>query len=191
VTAFALLLFAQTLPVVEDVPAAPFRAHVEKLLKDTPEAFTPDGVKEIRAALRAGDSEATQKRLDAHCLFRVHINPESRVKAERGGKPTALVRDRPMLALVRVHNEGGVTHPLAVHSDQAVTPKKDDEDRWVAVEVVDGRLSGRLLEYRVVRLTAKQTGRREATFAFDVGQGTQDLGYRAEVPVLFRISDRK
>ena len=42
-TVFALLLFAQTLPVVEDVPAAPFRAHVEKMLKDTPEAFTPDG----------------------------------------------------------------------------------------------------------------------------------------------------
>jgi hypothetical protein len=190
-TALALLLFAQALPAVEDVPAAPFRAHVEKLLKDAPDAFTPDGVKAIRSALKSGDIEATQKLLDAHCLFGVHINPESRVKAARGGKPAVLVRDTPTLALVRVHNEGGVTHPLAVQSEQAVTTKKDDEARWVAVEVVDGKLSGRVLEYRVVKLTAKQAGRREATFSFDVGQGTQDLGYRAEVPVLFRVSDRK
>jgi hypothetical protein len=27
----------------------------------------------------------------------------------------------------------------------------------------------------------------EASLAFDVGQGTQDLGFRNEVPILFRL----
>ena len=32
-----------------------------------------------------------------------------------------------------------------------------------------------------------QAGKREAVISFDVGQGTQDLGFRSEVPVLFDI----
>src|SRR5205823_8870547 len=30
-----------------------------------------------------------------------------------------------------------------------------------------------------------QAGTREATITFDIGQGTQDIGFRAELPVLF------
>ncbi|MGL4554766.1 MAG: hypothetical protein ACRC33_26675 [Gemmataceae bacterium] len=187
-SALTLLLFAQTLAAVDEVPAAPFRAHVEKLLADHPAAVTPDGAAAVRAALKAGDVTKAQTLIDAHCLFGVHVNPESRVKAVRGGRGAALALGKPTLALIRVHNEGGVTHPLAVHSEQAVTPKGGDAERWVGVEVLDGTLSGRVLEYRVIRLTPRQAGRREATFSFDVGQGTQDLGYRAEVPVLFRVS---
>ena len=46
-------------------------------------------------------------------------------------------------------------------------------------------LSGLELEYRIVRLYSYDAGRREASLAFDVGQGTQDLGFRNEVPILF------
>jgi hypothetical protein len=42
----------------------------------------------------------------------------------------------------------------------------------------------------VLRLTAREGGKREATFRFDVGQGTQDLGFRGEVPVLFTVRAR-
>ena len=42
----------------------------------------------------------------------------------------------------------------------------------------------------MVKLTALKTGKCEATFKFDVGQGTQDLGYRAEVPILFSVRTR-
>jgi hypothetical protein len=38
-----------------------------------------------------------------------------------------------------------------------------------------------------MKLTPAQSGKREATLAFDAGQGTQDLGFRAEVPVLFTV----
>ncbi len=34
---------------------------------------------------------------------------------------------------------------------------------------------------------SSEAGQREATIVFDIGQGTQDLGFRSEVPVLFSI----
>ena len=43
------------------------------------------------------------------------------------------------------------------------------------------------VEYVLLRLTARQVGKREATLMFDVGQGTQDLGFRNEVPILFTV----
>jgi hypothetical protein len=48
-------------------------------------------------------------------------------------------------------------------------------------------LSGLDVEYAVALIYSSESGRREATIAFDLGQGTQDLGFRAEVPVLFTI----
>ena len=48
-------------------------------------------------------------------------------------------------------------------------------------------LSGLDLEYRVLQLYAKEAGKREAKLAFDVGQGSQDLGFRNEVDILFTI----
>jgi hypothetical protein len=41
------------------------------------------------------------------------------------------------------------------------------------------------LEYRIVELYSRDVGRREAKLVFDVGQGTQDLGFRNEVNLLF------
>src|SRR5262249_25343515 len=46
-------------------------------------------------------------------------------------------------------------------------------------------LSGLGVEYRIVELYSRDAGKREASFAFDTGQGTQDLGFRNEVSVLF------
>src|SRR5262249_51702278 len=34
---------------------------------------------------------------------------------------------------------------------------------------------------------SSEAGKREVVLGFDVGQGTQDLGFRAEVPILFTI----
>ena len=46
-------------------------------------------------------------------------------------------------------------------------------------------LSGLKLEYRIVQLYSRDAGKREAKFFFNVGQGTQDLGFRNDVDVLF------
>lgn len=52
-------------------------------------------------------------------------------------------------------------------------------------EARDSVTRGLGLDYRIVRLYSREAGRREAGLAFDVGQGSQDLGFRNEVPILF------
>lgn len=195
---------AQTLALVDDVEWGSFRDDCLRLLValDAVAPLPGDDVTALRALLEQKKPasvrlavQAVQKRLDAHCLLGVSINPESRVKAARGPRAAELVRDRLTLFLLKVSNDGGVTHPLAVRSDQSVLVGNRDTERWVEAAVVndrpfDARLTGRRVEYRLFRLTARQAGKREATFSFDVGQGTQDLGFRSEVPVLFTIRSR-
>jgi len=41
------------------------------------------------------------------------------------------------------------------------------------------------LEYRIIQLYSRDAGKRDAKLSFDVGQGTQDLGFRNEVSLLF------
>jgi hypothetical protein len=47
------------------------------------------------------------------------------------------------------------------------------------------RLSGLEVEYRILQLYARNTGKREAKLSFNVGQGTQDLGFRNDIDLLF------
>jgi len=63
-------------------------------------------------------------------------------------------------------------------------------DRWLDLKMFDQQpfqsaLSGLKLEYRIIELYSRDVGKREAKIAFNVGQGTQDLGFRNDVPVLF------
>jgi hypothetical protein len=190
-----------TLPVVEEVEWTPLRDHCRQLLKTFAETKTPlpaETVRAVRALLdkKADDPQAAahamQQLLDPHCLLAVDINPESRVKALRGPAVPALRQDEETLVLIKVHNDGGVTHQLRLSGPEIVPPGKRDAERWLRAAMVPQdpfgeKLSGRRLEYRLLRLRPRESGKREATFQFDVGQGTQDLGFRAEVPVLFAI----
>ena len=47
-------------------------------------------------------------------------------------------------------------------------------------------LSGLGLEYRIIQIYSRDAGKREAKISFNVGQGTQDLGFRSDVDVLFQ-----
>jgi hypothetical protein len=159
----------------------PLRENCRGLLKELP----PDAARALAPLLEKPPRDpaaAVQKLLDPHCLLGVSINAESRVKAERGPAAATLFEGHPAVVLVKVHNEAGVTHALTV--------SKPGEGRWLEADLPGDRLSGRRLEYRVLRLTAREGGKREATFRFDVGQGTQDLGFRGEVPVLFTVRAR-
>lgn len=189
------------LPVVDDVEFAPLREQCQRLLKalDTLKAPLPaDVAKELRSLIAAGaaDRKETaaklQKLLDAHCLVGVSINPESRVKAARGPAAAELALDRPAFVLIKVHNDAGVTAALAIGGPQIRSKDKTGAEHWLEAAVVaeatlSGKLSGGKVDYVLVRLTAREAGKREATLQFDVGQGTQDLGFRAEVPILFNV----
>jgi hypothetical protein len=202
---FALLptaAAAQTpLPVVQDVAWEPLRDHCRQLLPQLEAAKSPlpvGTVRELKALLDKAPPDpdaavaAVQKLLDAHCLIGVNINPESRVKAVRGPLTVELSRGREVVVLVKVQNEGGVTHPLTVSGPELIVRDKAEAGQWLRAVLPDNeKLSGRGLEYRLLRLTAREAGKREATFRFDVGQGTQDLGFRAEVPILFTVREEK
>ena len=149
--------------------------------------------------------EQVQTVLDPLCLALVTINPESRVKGAPGPAPRKLIQQGWRVFLVKVINEGGVTAELKVTSPNAAplykgsTGKAEPErtikptdvpDRWLDVQLSDSQpleksLSGLKVEYRIIELYSRDVGKREAKLMFDVGQGTQDLGFRNELNLLF------
>jgi hypothetical protein len=148
--------------------------------------LSPGSVRAVEALPPATVTEALQRMLDRWCLVDVHINPEMRVKVARGPARPLLVRRDWRAFLVKVRNEAGTTAALRAGRAHA----SETADRWMEVSMVDdpplaATLSGLALEYRILRLYSHVTGRREASLTFDVGQGTQDLGFRNELPILF------
>ena len=158
---------------------------------------------------RADATKRIQQILDPLCLAEIHINPESRVKVTEGPAPKSLMQQGWRAFLVKVHNEAGVNPELLVQSPNALPvylkgkgarqkPMSDESlvlphqvpDRWLDVSMMNRkplktRLSGLSLEYRVVLLFSRDAGKREASLAFNIGQGTQDIGFRNAVPILF------
>jgi hypothetical protein len=168
----------------------------------------------LEALMQSSDVEAVGKVqgiLDAHCLFAVHINPEMRVKVASGPAKAELVEAGWRQFLVKVANEAGTTAALACvspngaslfDSNTANTPSdrafhqrgkpgaRPATDLWLDLQMFDKQplrptLSALPVEYRLVQLYSRDAGRREAKVAFNVGQGTQDLGFRNEMDVLF------
>jgi hypothetical protein len=153
----------------------------------------------------ADGAARVQQLLDEHALAVVHINPESRVKVEQGPAKPELVQGGTRLFLVKVINEAGVTSPLRVQSPNSGrvfvpshnTPRpsmdlteQDVRDRWADISLYDKapmrpRLSGLAVEYLILQVYSRDAGQRSATVAFDVGQGTPDIGFRSDVDVVF------
>jgi hypothetical protein len=75
---------------------------------------------------------------------------------------------------------------LAIGSREAETRKFLHVDLFEQPPLTK-TLSGSSVEYAIAVIYSSDAGQREATLAFDVGQGTQDLGFRGELPVLFSI----
>ena len=155
----------------------------------------------LRAAIDAateGDTLPTrqafliQQTLDAACLFEVAINPESRVKVSPGPVARELTSGDWRCCLVKVHNQAGVTGPLRVSTEQERSAgQSGDRDAWLRIELhggelLDPELTGKLVEYRVVRLHTDEVGYRSAVIAMDVGQGTADIGFRNDTLMTFR-----
>ena len=201
------------LPRVLGVPRQPLAAQARRVVEALDLIGRPlpqeDRDRLERAYTLEGDAEAAneiQDVLDPYCLVGVSINPESRVKAQQGPADPSLMQQGWRAFLIKVHNEAGVTAPLRVASPNAApiysrsTGSPDPKqtilpetipDRWVELSLYDDRplnptLSGLPLEYRILQIYSRDAGPREAKLTFDVGQGTQDLGFRSDVDILFR-----
>jgi hypothetical protein len=190
------------LSIIESVPAQPLLAQVKRLTEALEHLGDPLPAA-ARAALDRAATEtedarvaqAVQGALDPLCLIGVTINPESRVKIAAGAARPELVEGGWRQFLVKVQNEAGVTARLRARSPNAErlfnAPAAAVRDRWLDLQMFEKQplgpaLSGLPLEYRILQLYSRDAGPREAKLAFDVGQGTQDLGFRAETDLLFR-----
>jgi hypothetical protein len=188
-------------PIIAGVEAQPLAAQVQRLLEaaDALGAPLPAGDQQALAApLRspegAGTAELIQRVLDPHCLLVVNINPESRVKVAVGPAKPELLEQGWRVFLVKVHNEAGVTAELRATSPHARkvagSPQDEVAQRWLELEMVNRQplkkeLSGLGLEYRLIQLLSRDAGKREAKIALNVGQGTQDIGFRNDADILF------
>jgi hypothetical protein len=150
-----------------------------------------------------------QSILDKYVLAVVTISPESRVDVKRGSALPYLVQDGTRVFLIKVVNRGGVTSPLAVQSansgqvyvtsnfspePQQRLTMADVRDRWADISLFnqppmsDERLLGLPLEYRILVISSRDAGKRAARVSFNVGQGSQDLGFQNEISILFTVS---
>jgi hypothetical protein len=216
-TLSGLLPAAEDVPRVA-VEGQPLAASARRLLEAYDFLGHPWAAEQreaLQAAIDAEDAAAVQAALDPHVLLVVHINPELRVKVARGPGAAAIVEAGFTPLLVKVINEATVIERLRVTSPQAGkayggvaelslqrqqttelgTDQLTEETprRFLTLEMFSDppltpHLSGLAVEYAILLASASETGRREATIGFDIGQGTQDLGFRGETPVLFEIA---
>jgi len=169
---------------------------------------------EIRKAIEKQDGDQLQKLVDEHVLFVVDLNPEVRVKVARGPASAPLQQAGYVPHLVKVINESTVTRQLRIFSPQAGpvyagTAKNSMErqaqtellknqnvnralDRFLEIEMYQSqpmtpKLSGLVIEYAIALIHSSEAGKREAMIGFDVGSGTQDIGFRGELPILFDV----
>src|SRR6202790_3734862 len=159
----------------------------------------------IGNANEAAAIDRLEQILDKYTLAIVDINAESRVKVQAGSAKPELVEAGTRIFLVKVINKAGVTAPLVAESPNALPvfvqsdsspepPKKisasDTRDRWMGLDLyvkdpMSPRLSGLPLEYRILQIYSRDQGQRSAAISFNVGQGTQDIGFRNEIVVVF------
>jgi hypothetical protein len=186
-----------------DVEGQPLAANVERLgqaLEVLGAPLPDETAAPLQAAARARDARKIQQVLDPHVLLVVSLNPESRVKAARGPAKATLQQGGYTPVLIKVVNDSTVTKSLRISSPQAgpvyagggAGKAQGDKSRFLDVEMfakppMTENLSGLKAEYALALIHSSESGKREATIGFDVGQGSQDLGFRAEVPVLFDI----
>jgi len=146
---------------------------------------------------------------DPYCLAFININPEARVKVERGPAKATLIQGGWVSFLVKVANDAGVTAQLEVESPNAAAPlypstfnprvmdkniltQGQVASRFLEMQIFRNRpllthLSGLKVEYAVLQMYSKDAGQREARIGFNIGQGTQDIGFRNTIDILFNI----
>jgi hypothetical protein len=199
---------AADVPVIGDVEGQPLAANAGRILKALDFLGAPlpeDETKALNKAIDDKDAKKLQELLDKHVLFAVTINPEARVKVAKGPGSTGLQQAGWTPVLVKVMNDSTVKKQLKIMSPQSgpvysgaggqfKDPKADPKivERFLSTEIytappLTDTLSGLKVEYALALIYSSESGKREATIGFDIGQGNQDLGFRGETPVLFEV----
>lgn len=181
----------------------PLANNVTRLLQALKVLGTPmaaEKVKALQEAVKARDAKKLQQLLDPHAIVIVTLNPEARVKAKRGPGEVYLQQGGHTPVIIKVINESTVAKALRMSSPQGgaifsggrAGNLKVNKESFLDLEIytkqpMTEKLSGLPVEYVIGLIHSSEAGKREAVLGFDVGQGTQDLGFRGEVPILFDI----
>ena len=216
---FSAAAFVWTgLATAASVPLQPFAQQVRRLEDALSYIGQPLPMADHAAINRAlalkDEAEAAEKLqeiLDQHVLVEVDINAESRVKVRQGKAKPELVEKGTRMFLVKVSNGAGVTAPLVVESPNSgptslrsrgekepamELTQEHVKERWANLEMYQDppmapRLSGLGIEYQILQIYSRDHGQRSAKIAFNVGQGTQDIGFRNDILVLFNIEQAR
>jgi hypothetical protein len=208
----AFLILVGMLSAAAQVPLQPLAQQVRRLedaMNYLGQPFPAADHSAINSAIANTDAGAAAAKLeeilDKYALAIVDINAESRVKVAPGPAKPELVEGGTRLFLVKVINHANVTAPLRVASPNSgpvyiqssgspepkleLTPQ-NAVDRWAEITIydqppMDRRLSGLALDYRVLQIYSRDHGQRSADISFNVGQGSQDIGFRNDILVLF------
>jgi hypothetical protein len=202
-------LYAQHNP---PVPIQPFALHLRQLEDALDYLGQPLPAADQRAINDAlGQVDETravaeiEQVLDKYVLCIIGINAESRVKVEAGPAKPELVEGGTRLFLVKVQNQAHITAPLAVASPNSgevyIQSKGDPEprmertardaaERWADISLfsnppMNKRLLGLGIEYQILEVYSRDQGQRAAKVSFNVGQGSQDIGFRNDMLIVF------
>src|SRR5262245_36600970 len=107
------------------VEGQPLAANVNRVLQALDSLGSPlpkETLESLTRAAKARDAAQLQKLLDPHVLFVVSLNPESRVKVQRGAAPAVLQQAGYTPVLVKVVNESTVTKRMRIVSPQSGPP---------------------------------------------------------------------
>lgn len=199
-------------PAAATIPLQPLAQQVRQLedaLNYLGQPLPADALRSINQAIGMADEAVAvaqlQAILDRSVLLSVDINPESRVKVEQGAASPELVEGGTRLFLVKVVNNGHVTAPLNVESPNSGNvyirstgnpappiqlTARESAERWADISLYQQppmrrRLTGLGLEYVILEIYSRDAGQRSAKIALNVGQGTQDIGFRNDVTIVF------
>ncbi len=197
VIAFASSVFADELPKikVERQPLAAQARRVSEALALLGEPLADADHQAIRDAATAKDEEkaveAIQTILDKRCLASVRITADKKLKTQTGPAKPQLAEQGWRVFLVKVHNEPALANveltaaspnalPLTKSSSGKADPKVvsvgEVGKRFLDVRMFNGQplvrdLSGLELEYRIVQIYCRDSGRKEAMLRFNLSDG--------------------
>jgi len=116
--------------------------------------------------------------------------------ANQAGITAQLSVQSPNSGEVYIPSTGAPEPPMELTPRQAAERWTDislyslPEASWSSISLYQNppmspRLSGLAIEYQILAVYSRDAGQRSAIISFNVGQGTQDIGFRNDVTVLF------
>ena len=188
---------------------AQMRDASQEALEFLGQPFPKNTQRALNKALSEHEDQAAanslQVALDPFVLAIVDINAESRVKVQRGPADAVRCPGESRFFLGESHQSGWGYVTLSQRAQNSgevyirttgnsfppmSLTESDVRDRWANISIVktppmQKQLSGLPVEYQLLEVYSRDAGKRSAEISFNVGQGTQDIGFRNDILVLF------